>query len=203
MRSVARLKMGYYPLPAGEGEASISPVLSSTCFRGRSLRGSRDRASTRHQRSSNPSLWSRTRRGSSADRELTGHRDHSEQCLRCRREIRVLLPALPESALRLGDRVGRQQSHGAAIPRPHLPLAGARRRSGVGHSFRTPLRLRWRSGLHFGRLSVLRMTDEESVRFRQIAVLGVRRTFEAPHSKTISGCCKASIPMAVSMHCQS
>lgn len=28
---------------------------------------------------------------------------------------------------------------------------------------------------HFGRLSVLRMTDEESVRFRQIAVLGVRR----------------------------
>jgi hypothetical protein len=30
-------------------------------------------------------------------------------------------------------------------------------------------------GSHFGRLSVLRMTDEESVRFRQIAVLGVRR----------------------------
>jgi hypothetical protein len=28
---------------------------------------------------------------------------------------------------------------------------------------------------HFGRLSVLRMTDEESVRFRQIVVLGVRR----------------------------
>jgi hypothetical protein len=28
---------------------------------------------------------------------------------------------------------------------------------------------------HFGRLSVLRMTDEESVRFGQIAVLGVRR----------------------------
>jgi len=28
---------------------------------------------------------------------------------------------------------------------------------------------------HFGRLSVLRMTDEESVRFRQIAVLGVRQ----------------------------
>ncbi len=28
---------------------------------------------------------------------------------------------------------------------------------------------------HFGRLSVLRMTDEESVRFRQIAVLGIRR----------------------------
>ncbi|WP_263359516.1 class I SAM-dependent methyltransferase [Acidicapsa ligni] len=28
---------------------------------------------------------------------------------------------------------------------------------------------------HFGRLAVLRMTDEESVRFRQIAVLGVRR----------------------------
>ena len=30
-------------------------------------------------------------------------------------------------------------------------------------------------GSHFGRLRVLRMTDEESVRFRQIAVLGVRR----------------------------
>ena len=30
-------------------------------------------------------------------------------------------------------------------------------------------------GSHFGRLSVLRMTDEESVRFRQIAVLGIRR----------------------------
>jgi Uncharacterised methyltransferase family (DUF6094) len=30
-------------------------------------------------------------------------------------------------------------------------------------------------GSHFGRLSVLRMTDEESIRFRQIAVLGVRR----------------------------
>lgn len=28
---------------------------------------------------------------------------------------------------------------------------------------------------HFGRLTVLRMTDDESVRFRQIAVLGVRR----------------------------
>jgi hypothetical protein len=28
---------------------------------------------------------------------------------------------------------------------------------------------------HFGRLSIFRMTDEESVRFRQIAVLGVRR----------------------------
>jgi hypothetical protein len=30
-------------------------------------------------------------------------------------------------------------------------------------------------GSHFGKLSVLRMTDEESVRFRQIAVLGIRR----------------------------
>jgi len=30
-------------------------------------------------------------------------------------------------------------------------------------------------GSHFGRLIVLRMTDEESVRFRQIVVLGVRR----------------------------
>jgi hypothetical protein len=30
-------------------------------------------------------------------------------------------------------------------------------------------------GSHFGKLSVLRMTDEESVRFRQIVVLGVRR----------------------------
>ena len=30
-------------------------------------------------------------------------------------------------------------------------------------------------GSHFGNLSVLRMTDEESVRFRQIAVLGVRQ----------------------------
>jgi len=56
---------------------------------------------------------------------------------------------------------------------------------------------------HFGRLSVLRMTDEESVRFRQIPVFGVRRNIRGTSSKTISDCCKASAPTAATMHCQS
>ena len=56
---------------------------------------------------------------------------------------------------------------------------------------------------HFTALNVFRMTDEESVRFRQIAVLACVRTYAARPLTRTSACCSALASTAAIRSCQS
>ena len=56
---------------------------------------------------------------------------------------------------------------------------------------------------HFTALNAFRMTDEESVRFRQIAVLGVRSNVRGSAIARISACCSALASTAAIRSCQS
>ena len=73
MRNVARLKMGYYPLPEAEG-VKLRSLLSLRWagFGDRPLRRTRNCAASRYQRRGGSALWRRTRCRTRTDRTAKG-----------------------------------------------------------------------------------------------------------------------------------
>ena len=176
MRNVARLKMGYYPLPAGEGRKlrsllsfpQIASVVDPCVGQGTALQLVTDGASVRRYGVELDADRAQIANSQGVETIQGNAFDASAKS-----ESFSLLYLNPPYDSEIGsvannrmERLFLDHTYRWLMPEGVLILIIPFERlydcAGVLAS-------------HFGRLSVLRMTDEESTRFRQIAVLGLRQ----------------------------
>jgi hypothetical protein len=176
MRSVARLKMGYYPLPESEGVklrsllsfAGQASVIDPCVGQGTALQLITRAASVRHYGVE----LDADRAQIANSRGIETIQGNAFDAV-TKPESFSLLYLNPPYDSEIGsvannrmERLFLDHTYRWLVPEGVLilviPFERLHECAGVLSS-------------HFGNLSVLRMTDQESVRFRQIAVLGIRR----------------------------
>ena len=173
MRNAARLKMGYYPL-AWRNPASLSSFLLTNQLP-RSTRAPTGRHGSSRSMEAPVRLYGveldaeRARIASSKDIEtIQGNAFDAV----AKPESFSLLYLNPPYDSEIGSIANRRMEGG--VSRTYVPLAGDGRCSSFGDPVRTTARLHWHPELALHQQASFRVTDPDSIRYRQIAIFGVR-----------------------------